>query len=173
MRPPRLASLPSVRGALESHNLLPLAAVGWAIVVGALIAMGGNLGVRGALLVSALPLVVAVVSRSTRGTLIGLAVWLVALGLVRRLVSSGTGASVSHDPLLLVGPAALGALFIVSAGQGAFRQRTPLASLVLLLSLLALSRGIQPPTGWLSYRARGPPPGVVPYARLLGGTGSG
>ena len=132
---------------LGSHNLLPLAAVGWAIVVGALIGVGGNLGVRGALLVSALPLVVAVVGRSTRGTLIGLAVWLVALGLIRRLVSSGTGASVSHDPLLLVGPAALGALFIVSAGRGAFRRRTPLASSVLLLSLLALVEAFNPLQG--------------------------
>ena len=85
--------------------------------------------------------------RSTRGTLIGLAIWLVALGLVRRLISSGTGASVSHDPLLLVGPAALGALFIISVGRGAFRQRTPLASSVLLLSLLALVEAFNPLQG--------------------------
>ena len=115
--------------------------------MGALIGVGGNLGLRGALLVSALPLVVAIVGRSTRGTLIGLAVWLVALGLVRRLVSSGTGASVSHDPLLLVGPAALGALFIVSASRGAFRRKTPLASSVLLLSLLALVEAFNPLQG--------------------------
>jgi len=147
MRSPLIAGQPGLRRALTNPNLLPLAAVGWAVMVGALIGVGGSLGLRGALLVSALPLVIAIVGRSTRGTLIGLAVWLVALGLIRRLVSSGTGASVSHDPLLLVGPAALGALFIVSAGRGAFRRKTPLASSVLLLSLLALVEAFNPLQG--------------------------
>ena len=147
MRPPQIAGLPSTHRLFASPNFLPFVAVGWAVVVGALIGVGGNLGLRGALLVSALPLVVAIVGRSTRGTLIGLAVWLVALGLVRRLVSSGTGASVSHDPLLLVGPAALGVLFIVSASRGAFRRKTPLASSVLLLSLLALVEAFNPLQG--------------------------
>src|SRR5580658_8606165 len=147
MPPPQIAGLPRARQLLGSQNLVPLAAVGWAIVVGLLIGVGGNFGLRGALLVSALPLVVAVVGRSTRGTLLGLGVWLVALGLIRRLVSSGTGASVSHDPLLLVGPAVLAALFIVSAGRGAFRRKTPLASSVLLLSLLALVEAFNPLQG--------------------------
>jgi hypothetical protein len=107
------------------------------------------LGVRGALFVAALPLVIAVVGRSTRGTLIGLAVWLIALGLIRRLIPSGTGGTVSDDPLLLVGPATLGALFIISAGRGAFRQRTPLASSVLMLSALALVEAFNPLQGGL------------------------
>ena len=106
-------------------------------------------GVRGALLASALPLVIAVVGRSTRGTLIGLAVWLIALGLIRRLIPSGTGGTVSDDPLLLVGPATLGALFIISAGRGAFRQRTALASSVLMLSVLALVEAFNPLQGGL------------------------
>jgi hypothetical protein len=147
MRSPQIVGRRSAPFRPGIHDWLPIAAVGWAVVVGALIGVGGNLGLRGALLVSALPLVVAVVGRSTRGTLIGLAVWLVALGLIRRLVSSGTGAGVSHDPLLLVGPAALGALFVVSATRGAFRQRTPLASSVLLLSLLALVEAFNPLQG--------------------------
>ena len=147
MQPLRTVGFPSLHRRLAAQNLLPLAAVVWAVAVGALIGAGGSLGLRGALLVSALPLVIAVVGRSTRGTIIGLAIWLVALGLIRRLVSSGTGASVSHDPLLLVGPAALGALFIVSAGRGAFRRKTPLASSVLLLSLLALVEAFNPLQG--------------------------
>jgi hypothetical protein len=147
MRSPQIAGLPGARRVLTSPNLLPLVAVGWAVVVGALIGAGGSLGLRGALLVAALPLVIAIVGRSTRGTLIGLAVWLVALGLIRRLISSGTGASVSHDPLLLVGPAALGALFIVSTGRGAFRRKTPLASSVLLLSVLAFVEAFNPLQG--------------------------
>ena len=147
MRSPLFAGRRRAHRLPGTHDLLPVVAVGWAVAVGVLIGVGGSLGLRGALLVSALPLVVAVVGRSTRGTLIGLAIWLVALGLVRRLVSSGTGASVSHDPLLLVGPAALGALFIVSVTRGAFRQRTPLASSVLLLSLLALVEAFNPLQG--------------------------
>ena len=144
---PQIAGLASTHRLFATPNFLPFVAVGWAVMAGALIGVGGNLGLRGALLVSALPLVVAIVGRSTRGTLIGLAVWLVALGLVRRLVSAGTGASVSHDPLLLVGPAALGVLFIVSASRGAFRRKTPLASSVLLLSLLALVEAFNPLQG--------------------------
>jgi hypothetical protein len=131
------------------HNLLPLAAVMWAVLVGALIGLGSNFGIRGALLAAALPLVIAIVGKSTRGTLIGLAVWLIALGLVRRLIPSGSGGSVSDDPLLLVGPATLGALFIISAGRGAFRRRTPLASSVLLLSALALVEAFNPLQGGL------------------------
>jgi hypothetical protein len=149
MRPTLTSEHWSVRRLVENQGIVPLTAVVWAVLVGALISVGGNLGVRGALLVSALPLVIAVVGRSTRGTLIGLVVWLVALGLIRRLISSGTGASVSHDPLLLVGPAALGALFIVSIGRGAFRQRTPLASSVLLLSLFGLIEAFNPLQGGL------------------------
>ncbi len=44
-RPPE-----SRNGSLPSPNLLPIAAVGWAVVTGALIGVGGNLGLRGALL---------------------------------------------------------------------------------------------------------------------------
>ncbi len=121
----------------------------WAVVVGALIGLGSNFGIRGALLLAALPLVIAVVGKSTRGTLIGLVVWLIVLGLVRRLIPSGSGGTVSNDPLLLVGPATLGALFIISAGRGAFRRRTALASSVLLLSALALVEAFNPLQGGL------------------------
>ena len=141
------AGRPGALGVIGRHGLLPVAAVGWAVVVGGLIGVGGNFGVRGALLMSALPLVIAVVGRSTRGTLIGLAVWLIALGLIRRLIPSGTGGTVSDDPLLLVGPATLGALFIISAGRGAFRQRTALASSVVMLSVLALVEAFNPLQG--------------------------
>jgi hypothetical protein len=149
MRLTQSAVRPGALRTIGKHDLLPVVAVLWAVVVGAFIGVGSNFGVRGALLVAALPLVIAVVGRSTRGTIIGLAVWLIALGLTRRLIPSGTGGTISDDPLLLVGPATLGALFIISAGRGAFRRRTALASSVLLLSALALVEAFNPLQGGL------------------------
>ncbi len=149
MRLTQIAGGPGALKAIGRHDLVPLAAVVWAVVVGALIALGSNFGIRGALLVAALPLVIAVVGKSTRGTLIGLIVWLIILGLVRRLIPSGSGGTLSDDPLLLVGPATLGALFIISAGRGAFRRRTALASSVLMLSALALVEAFNPLQGGL------------------------
>jgi hypothetical protein len=147
MRSMRLATRTSAFPLIDRKSVLPLTAVGWALAVAVFLAVGGNLGVRGSLALAALPLLLAVVTRSTRGTLIGLVVWLVALGLIRRLIPSGTGSGISDDPLLLVGPAALGFLFIVSAGRGAFQRATPLASSVLLLSLLAFVEAFNPLQG--------------------------
>jgi len=132
---------------LEGQDWVAFIAVTWAVVVAVLIGIGGNLADRGAIFAAALPLVVAVVSRSIRGTLIGLAVWLIALGLARRLIASGTGSGVSNDPLLLVGPAVIGVLFLVASARGTFRRATPLASSVLLLSVLALVEAFNPLQG--------------------------
>jgi hypothetical protein len=117
--------------------------------VAIVISVGGNTGPRLALLVAAVPLVLALIARSIRGTLLALALWLVALGLLRRLVASGSGSTVSKDPLLLVGPAVLAALFIISAGRGAFRRSTPLAGAVLLLSVLGVVEAFNPLQGGL------------------------
>jgi len=136
-------------GRTSTRDRVAVAAMCWVVLVGALIAADGNLSLRVALLLSALPLVVAVVNRSIRATLLGLVLWLVALGLVRRLVSSGTGSSVSTDPLLLVGPIALGVLLIVASSKGAFKRLTPLASSVFYLSIVAIIEAFNPLQGGL------------------------
>jgi hypothetical protein len=89
------------------------------------------------------PLVFAVVWMSPRSTILGLAFWLVALGMVRRLLGSGSSAGLG-DPLLLVAPAVLALLFLVASGRGALRQRSRLANVIGLLSLLVLAEALNP-----------------------------
>jgi hypothetical protein len=118
-----------------------------ATLFGVLLASSVSLHILLALAV--LPLVLAVVWRSPRTTIIGLAFWLVALGMVRRLIGSGSSTSLG-DPLLLVGPGVLVLLFMVACGRGSLRSRTPLANLVALLSLLALVEAANPLQGGLT-----------------------
>jgi len=117
-----------------------------ALLFGALLANSVSLHVILALAV--LPLVLAVVWRSPRTTILGLVLWLVALGMVRRLLGSASSTGLG-DPLLLVGPAVLVLLFMVACGRGALRGRTPLVNAVGLLSLLALLEAVNPLQGGL------------------------
>ncbi|HTJ73911.1 MAG TPA: hypothetical protein VL337_00965 [Acidimicrobiales bacterium] len=84
-----------------------------------------------------------------RASIVGLVVWLTALGMVRRLFLS-LGASGDFDPLLLVAPAAVALLLAVAARQGAFRQRTPLTAGVLILSGLVVLSTVNPLQGGLA-----------------------
>ena len=117
-----------------------------AALFGALLAASVSLHVLLALAVC--PLVLAVVWMSPRSTILGLAFWLIALGMVRRLVGSGSSSGLG-DPLLLVGPAVLVLLFVVACGRGALRNRSPLANAVGLLSLLVLVEAVNPFQGGL------------------------
>lgn len=117
-----------------------------AALFGALLAASVSLHVLLALAVC--PLVLAVVWMSPRSTILGLAFWLIALGMVRRLVGSGSSAGLG-DPLLLVGPAVLVLLFLVASGRGALRQRSRLANVIGLLSLLVLVEALSPFQGGL------------------------
>ncbi len=117
-----------------------------AALFGALLAASVSLHVLLALAVC--PLVLAVVWMSPRSTILGLAFWLVALGMVRRLVGSGSSAGLG-DPFLLVGPAVLVLLFVVACGRGALRRRSPLANAIGLLSLLVLVETLNPLQGGL------------------------
>ena len=94
------------------------------------------------------PLVFAVIWMSPRSTILGLALWLVTLGVVRRLVGSGGGTGLG-DPLLLVGPAVLVLLLVVACGRGALRRRSSLANAIGLLSLLVLVEAVNPLQGGL------------------------
>jgi hypothetical protein len=117
-----------------------------AALFGALLAASVSLHVLLALAVC--PLVVAVVWMSPRSTILGLAFWLVALGMVRRLIGSGNSGGLG-DPFLLVGPAVLVLLLVVACGQGALRKRSPLANAIGLLSLLVLVEAVNPLQGGL------------------------
>jgi hypothetical protein len=117
-----------------------------AVVFGVLLSTSASLHIVLALAV--LPLVLAVVATSPRNALLGLALWLIALGMVRRLV--GADSTALGDPLLLVGPVVLVLLFIVACGRGALRSRSPLANAVGLLSLLVLVEAVNPLQGGIT-----------------------
>ena len=81
-----------------------------------------------------------------RAVIYGLVVWLFALGLVRRLVGTiGPGGPL--DPLLLVGPVVLAALVASTTARSSFRERTPLANLVLAMSALLVLSALNPLQG--------------------------
>lgn len=145
---------PVMPGALSSSRIRGPSASGTTallvigIVVSAVIGLlvTRSSGLQVAIVVAAVPLAFAVVWASPRATIVGLAVWLVALGLLRRLLPGGSGTGIG-DPLLLVGPAVLILLFLIAVGRGALRNRTPLANAVLLLSMLALVEAFNPLQG--------------------------
>jgi hypothetical protein len=117
-----------------------------AALFGALLAASVSLHVLLALAVC--PLVLAVVWMSPRSTILGLAFWLIALGMVRRLLGSGSSGGLG-DPLLLLGPAVLVLLLVVACGRGALRKRSRLANAIGLLSLLVLVEAVNPLQGGL------------------------
>ncbi|MDQ3463111.1 MAG: hypothetical protein M3471_08825, partial [Actinomycetota bacterium] len=105
--------------------------------------------VRGAVALSAFLAVVMVVLRAPRQAAVGLLVWLVVLGSLRRMLL-GTGSPGDNDPLLLVAPAVLIVLVVVAARRGAFRSRTPLANAILVLSGLLLVGTLNPLQGGIA-----------------------
>lgn len=78
-----------------------------------------------------------------------LIVWLAALGMIRRIASAELSPLEDADPLLLVGPAALGLLFVTSVQAGAFQQRSRLANAVLVLGVLIFLGALNPLQGSL------------------------
>jgi hypothetical protein len=87
-------------------------------------------------------------TRSPRLLLLGAVFWLTALGLVRRLVSE-VGSANRLDPLLLIGPLALGMLVLLAARGGVFELRTRLSRAVFVLSVLILLGSVNPLQGSL------------------------
>jgi hypothetical protein len=87
-------------------------------------------------------------TRSPRLLLLGAVLWLTSLGFVRRLLSE-VGSASHLDPLLVVGPLALGVLVLVAAQRGAFAVRTRLSRAVFVLSVLILLGSVNPLQGSL------------------------
>jgi len=85
-------------------------------------------------------LLVGAATTSPRAGLYGLVAWLAVLGLVRRLLTTVGSSGSFGDPLLLVGPVLLVALFLIAVERGAMRNPTSLSKAVLgLTAVLALS----------------------------------
>jgi hypothetical protein len=107
------------------------------------------IGSNAAVVAAAAALIVFLVSvalLAPLSMLYGALVWLVALGFLRR-VAYDFGFTYYHDPLLLIGPAAVGMLVLVAARRGAFSELTALSGTVLALNLLFLAGALNPLQG--------------------------
>jgi hypothetical protein len=102
--------------------------------------------VRIAIAFVAVVLFVGIAVRSPLLGLLGLIVWLVALGMTRRLVSE-LAPITRTDALLLVAPLVLTLLAVSAIRQGAIRERTTLTTGVLALGLLSLLAAVNPAGG--------------------------
>ena len=92
-------------------------------------------------------LVVTAGLRAPTAMLYGMVVWLLALGLTRRLVSHGGAAATATDPLLLTAPLAMILLLVIAARRPEFRARTRFGNVMLALVGLAACSGPAPTPG--------------------------
>jgi hypothetical protein len=139
------AALPlaTVRARTERFGLA-VAALLLSILAGAFV--GDPWLLRVALAGSVLAVIVAAAIRKPDALLLGLSGWLVVLALSRRLLS-GVLPSTTIDPLLLIGPVALVLLAVVARDRGAFQNRTPLATAVLVYTVLTVVGVLNPLQG--------------------------
>jgi len=93
---------------------------------------------------------VGVATSSPRLALYGLMVWLAALGLVRRLLTTYGQSGPIGDPVLIVGPVLLLVLFLIAVERGALREHTRLSRVVLGLTVVLGLSAVNPLQGGLS-----------------------
>lgn len=116
-------------------------------------------GLRIGLLLCVVTVMLGVGALSSRALLLVLITWLVALGFVRRYTTQldpeklperlAGSFGLEADVLLLVGPAAVIALLVISASKGALSQRSLLANAVLALCVLIVLGAFNPLQGSL------------------------
>jgi hypothetical protein len=138
---PRLLRLPRRDGVVGAGSLIALL-----LLVG--VAAQDPTRIRLAVAFAAVVFLVGLATRSPVAALLAVIVWLVALGMSRRLVSE-VAPITSTDPLLLVAPALLFLLAAAALRRGALENRTTLAKGVYALSLIALFGAINPLQGSL------------------------
>jgi len=134
-------------GSRRSARVLP---GGIALVVALFLGAASTapLLLRAGLALLSLFLIAVVCFRAPRYGVVGLLIWLCLLGTVRRILDpGGTG---TYDPLLLVAPAALAVILAAATRAGAFGNRTPVSSSILLLSVLVIISAVNPLQGGLA-----------------------
>ena len=107
-----------------------------------------------ALAVTAVSMLGVVCLRAPERVVVGLIVWLVALGTLRRVLEA-TSLGGSSNALLLVAPITVMCLVAVAAHRGALRARTPLSNAVLCLTILVLLSALNPIQGGIAVGAGG------------------
>src|SRR6202035_82461 len=108
--------------------------------LGVALASGTHIG----LVLIVLPIVIGLTWQSPRVMLAILPVWMVLLGLTRRLPPGGANVTFSGDPVLIVGPIILVLLFLTAVGRGAFQNRTRLSAIVGTFCFIALLEARNP-----------------------------
>lgn len=136
-----LAGPPAPTG--KSAWLLVLSATAVCLFIA--LASGTHLG----LVIVTLPIIVALIFQSPMTMLISLPVWMVMLGLVRRLAPGGGNIGISGDPVLLIGPIVIILLFVIAMSRGAFQNRTRFANAVAILGAVAFLEAFNPKQGSL------------------------
>ena len=111
--------------------------------IGIAIASGTHIG----LVLVTLPIVIALVWQSPRTMIAVMPVWMVMLGLVRRLTPGGGNITFSGDPVLIIGPVVFLLLFIVAASRGGLSNRSRFATVVGWFCILAFLEGFNPKQG--------------------------
>lgn len=139
---PRLPRLSGMRGLAGPAGL-----VLFLLIVG--VAVHEPNRIRLVVALAAVILLVGLATRSAAVALVSLIVWLVALGLSRRLVSE-LAPITRTDPLLLVSPLLLALLAAAAVRRGAFRERSALTKGVLALGGLTLLAAVNPLQGSLT-----------------------
>lgn len=119
----------------------------WVIVAGAsaacigvALASGTHIG----LLLIALPVFIAIVWQSPKMMIGILPVWMVLLGLIRRLTPGGGNITFSGDPVLIIGPVVIILLFFVAASRGGFQVRSRFSTAVGVLAVIAFFEAFNP-----------------------------
>lgn len=120
----------------------------WQLGIGlAAVAIGLTIGrpsdLRLGLAAAAVAMALGLAARATTGLVYLVIVWTAVLGTVRRLLS-GVAVANQADPLLGIAVAALLVLTISAAQHGAFRNRTRLASAVLVLNVITTLEALNP-----------------------------
>jgi hypothetical protein len=136
-----------------------VAAVG-CVLVGVLVSKPDLVHVAVAVPVACL--LVGAATNSPQLALYGLIAWLVAMGLVRRLLTAFGSSSPFGDPVLLVGFVLLAVLFLIAVERGAFREQTRLSRAVLGLTVLLGLSAANPIQGGLTVGLAGALLVVVP-----------
>jgi hypothetical protein len=95
----------------------------------------------------AIPVVVALAWSNPQAMLGILPVWMVAMGLIRRLTPGGGNVTFSGDPVLIIGPAALLVMWLAVSTAREPGRLTPLARAVLFFNVIAFVEAFNPKQG--------------------------
>ncbi|GAC1361653.1 MAG: hypothetical protein NVSMB32_00950 [Actinomycetota bacterium] len=139
------ASLTGSGGRLLSSRRGPAALLGLAVLLAWALgrSVGNPLHLRLSLVVAFMVLALGLRFVDPDKLLVGLVIWLVSLGVVRRLLTQ-MGPSGPIDPLLLVAPFALAILVFHAAQHRAFDNPTRLSKAVGYLTLLLVLEALNP-----------------------------